>query len=100
MAIDHQVLFTICKQLPTDYTDYGGQVVRWADEAGYYPDCSCGCKWALWLAPPFSADWCVCARPDGPRCGLLTFEHMTGNACFEADDAAEDDTAVDLPTDR
>ena len=84
--VTHEHLFTLCPRLPSDYTDYGGTVVRWEAENEAYPDCSCGCRWAVWLEPPFSSDWCVCSRPDGPRRGLLTFEHMTGKDCFEADE--------------
>jgi len=42
----HEKLFTLLKRLPTDYTDYGGEVLRWAD-GDDYPDCSCGCRWFL-----------------------------------------------------
>ena len=87
--IDHQHLFTVLRILPTDYTDYGGKVVRWENENESYPDCSCGCKWAAWLADPFQYDWCVCTKPGAPRCGLLTFEHMTGRGCFEDADETE-----------
>jgi hypothetical protein len=71
------------RRLPTDYTDYGGEVERWEDDDGDYPDCSWGCRHAAWLKGELGADWCVCTRPDGPRAGLLTFEHMAGRGCFE-----------------
>ena len=74
------------KILPTDYTDYGGTVERWADDNKAYPDCSCGCKWAAWLDGDLGSDWCVCTNIQSPRVGLLTFEHMTGSECFVQDD--------------
>lgn len=39
----------ILKILPQDYSDYGGEIIRWEDPQKSYPDCSCGCKWAAWL---------------------------------------------------
>jgi hypothetical protein len=81
--VNHQDLLKIMRILPTDYTDYGGSVVRWETADESYPDCSCGCKWALWLDKPFQSDWCVCTKPGAPRSGLLTFEHMTGRGCFD-----------------
>jgi hypothetical protein len=84
MPTTHENLLAVCKRLPTDYTDYGGEVVRWADEDHHaYPDCSCDCRWAAWLAGDLGADWCVCTNPDAPRLGLLTFEHQAGYECFE-----------------
>jgi uncharacterized protein (DUF433 family) len=79
-----------CRVLPSDYKDYGGSVVRWADEATAYPDCSCGCKyWApLWSPESINnqdSDFGVCLNAKAPRHGLLTFEHMAGFQCFEAD---------------
>lgn len=80
----HDLLLAACARLPTDYTDHGGAVERWAldDEIGY-PDCSCGCRWAAWLKGELGSDWCICTKPGAPRFGLLTFEHMTGRGCFE-----------------
>lgn len=82
--IDHQHLLATAKVLPTDYKDYGGKVERWLDPVKAYPDCSAGCKFAVWLEPPFDGDWCVCANPKSPRVGLLTFEHQAGFECFAA----------------
>jgi hypothetical protein len=80
--IDHTHLLGIMKVLPTDYADRGGTIERGhGDET--YPDCSSGCRWAVWLGGPFADDWCVCANPKSPRLGLLTFEHQTGYGCFE-----------------
>ena len=82
MAREHDILFLILKRLPTDYTDYGGEVERWKDGSDY-PDCSCGCKYFLPLDGELAYDWGVCGKPDAPRAGLLTFEHQTGRGCFE-----------------
>jgi hypothetical protein len=65
---DHGHLLAICIRLPTDYEPYG---YRYRDGN----DCSCGCKWFLPLEV-ISTDWGVCANPQSPRCGLLTFEHQ------------------------
>lgn len=73
-----QIDWNCVKRLPTDYTDYGGEVERWADSDDY-PDCSCGCKY--WI--PIDADWGVCNNAKGPRAGLLTWEHQTGRGCYE-----------------
>lgn len=77
----------ILKILPSDYTEYGGEIERWADVTLGYPDCSCGCKW--WI-PLYDVknneedfDWGVCTKPTGPRAGLLTWEHQAGFDCFE-----------------
>lgn len=78
----HNLLLQALQRLPTDYTDYGGKVVRWQG-ARDYPDCSCGCKYFLPLEGKLGADWGVCAKRGAPRFGLLTFEHQTGVDCFE-----------------
>lgn len=77
---EHYALYDRRTVLPTDYTTHGGQVDR--DDTEYGADCSCGCRWARWLEGDLGGDWCVCARPDGPRFGLLTFEHQAG-ACYQ-----------------
>ena len=80
-------LWKTCKVLPSDYRDYGGEIIRWQDETIDYPDCSCGCR--FWI-PLYDAgremwdtDWGVCANPDSPRAGLLTWEHQAGFNCFK-----------------
>lgn len=82
----HLHLLKIVPRLETDYVDHGGKVERWKDPMLAYPDCSCDCKFAQWLADmpqeSLSADWLVCTNPDGPRKGLLTFEHQAGFECF------------------
>ena len=84
LQAEHAALFDRRTILPTDWHDYGGEVERWAADSDTVDnDCSCGCVWARWLAGPLGSDWCVCARPDGPRFGLLTFEHQAGHGCFE-----------------
>jgi hypothetical protein len=87
--ISHAHLLGIVARLPSDYSDYGGAVERWADADGAYPDCSCGCLWAAWLAGTLGGDWCVCTNPHAPRRALLTFEHQTGADCFVAADTQE-----------
>lgn len=82
-AVDHDHLLAISPVRKTDYKDYGGEIARWADDDKDYPDCSGGCKWAVWLEHPFTNDWCVCTKPGGPREGLLTFEHQAGYDCAE-----------------
>jgi hypothetical protein len=72
----------IVKILPTDYTDYGGEVERWKDRDDY-PDCSCGCKWFAKLEGDLGYDWGVCTKVDSARAGMLTWEHQTGKDCFE-----------------
>lgn len=80
----HEDMQAVVKSLPTDYQGYGcGTVERWADPVKTYPDCSMGCRWAAWLRGDLGLDWCVCAKPDAPRAGLLTFEHQAGYGCFE-----------------
>ena len=61
-------LWFVLKRLPSDYADYGGDIVRWADPNLDYPDCSSGCR--HWRA--LDTDWGVCANPDSPRAGLLS----------------------------
>ena len=78
--------WSIVKVLPTDYTDYGGEVERWADETGDYPDCGSSCRWFAPLAGGLGMDWGVCANPNAPRAGLLTWEHQTGRGCFEREE--------------
>jgi len=65
--------------LKSDYADYGGEVVRWENPDEDYPDCSGGCKWFAKV----DSDFGICRKPDGPREGLLTFEHQAGKDCFE-----------------
>jgi hypothetical protein len=76
-------LWRVLKVLPGDYKEYGGQVDReWGDEWG--PDCSCGCRHFVELAPEdVGADWGVCANPKSHRAGLLTWEHQGCRHCEE-----------------
>lgn len=77
----------VVRVLPTDYADYGGEVVRWANLTLAYPDCSTGCRYFRRLHDKYhraeDADWGVCVNPDSPRAGLLTFEHQAGEGCWE-----------------
>jgi hypothetical protein len=76
----------VLKILPTDYTEYGGEVNRWEDPNRTYPDCSNGCKFFVPLNGDLGNDWGVCSNPESPRAGLLTWEHQTGVDCFTPDD--------------
>lgn len=80
-------LWKVVKILPSDYTDYGGNVVRWQYDEEAYPDCSAGCKHWRPLYDPVNdwadADWGICSNPIAPRAGLLTWEHQTGFQCYE-----------------
>jgi len=70
-------LWVVLKRLPSDYKDYGGEIVRWEKPDESYPDCSSGC--IHWQA--IDSDWGVCANPSSPRAGLLTWEHQAGYNC-------------------
>ena len=72
-------IWQIVRLLPSDYTDYGGEVIRWQDSSKAYPDCSTGCR--HWW--PLDGDWGVCRNPRSARAGLLTFEHQAGEGCWE-----------------
>jgi hypothetical protein len=74
-SVTSEQLRAILPHLPGDYSDYGGNVERWADPAQSYPDCSHGCRFAAWLED-HAADWLVCVNPASHRAGLLTFEHQ------------------------
>lgn len=82
-ASKHAAMRAVVRTLPTDYTDYGGAIERWADPTESYPDCSCGCRWAVPLKGMLGMDWVVCSKQGAPRAGLLTFEHQTGSVCYE-----------------
>lgn len=69
----HEHLLGIVKKLPTDFEPYGQ---RDRGTAAPSEDCSCGCRHFIPLAGDLGNDWGVCANPNSPRCGLLTFEHM------------------------
>jgi hypothetical protein len=69
----HQLLWTLCRKLPSDFTPFGQ---RDRDSAEPWQDCSCGCLHFLPLAGDLGNDWGVCANPQSPRAGLLTFEHQ------------------------
>lgn len=82
-------LSKVLKILPTDYTDYGGEVKRWEDPNKTYPDCSNGCKFFVPLNGDLGNDWGVCSNPKSARAGLLTWEHQTGVDCFTPDDPSD-----------
>jgi hypothetical protein len=93
--MDKDPKWAVCKVLPTDYRDYGGQVERWKLTDISYPDCSCGCKHWVPLYDEQNdwadCDWGVCVNPGGPRAGLLTWEHQAGFKCFEYKKSKDDD---------
>ena len=60
----HRLFWKVCRN----------QTAYWASTDTQHPDCSCGCKWFVCLL--YMGDWGVCACPESPRAGLLTFEHM------------------------
>jgi len=70
---------------PEDYRPWGTD----DRDANWGPDCSGGCRWALWLADlpdeRLGLDWCVCTNPRSHRRGLLTFEHQ-GCRAFEGEE--------------
>lgn len=88
----NELLWTLCRKLPTDFTPYGD---RDRDTAEPCADCSCGCRHFVPFAGEPGNDWGVCANPKSPRAGLLTFEHQ-GCPQFEAEDeiAMPDTTAI------
>lgn len=85
--MERDPLWQVVKILPTDYTDYGGEIERWAAAEKNYPDCSSGCRHYRRLHSQYEdvadADWGVCANPESPRAGLLTWEHQAGYECWE-----------------
>lgn len=85
----HDILWTHCRKLPTDFQPYGE---RDRDTVDPCADCSCGCRHFLALAGGLGNDWGVCANPKSPRVGLLTFEHQ-GCPHFEPDVDESTETA-------
>lgn len=69
----HDLLWTLCRKLPPDFTPYGERDRATAEPSA---DCSCGCRHFIPLAGKLGNDWGVCANPASPRGGLLTFEHQ------------------------
>lgn len=84
MAEMHQHLLSLVHRLPSDFEPYGN---RSRDE-DWGPDCSCGCKYFLPIEGKLGLDWGVCANPNSPRVGLLTFEHQ-GCPAFESDEEGD-----------
>src|SRR6266496_2006051 len=69
----HDILWTVCRKLPSDFTPYGD---RDRDTAGPCADCSCGCRHFIPLEGESGNDCGVCANAKSSRAGLLTFEHQ------------------------
>jgi hypothetical protein len=78
-------LWANVKVLDSDYSDYGGKIVRWQDPGIAYPDCSSGCRYfePIIEGGRPSADWGICGNKNSPRHGLLTWEHQAGYKCYE-----------------
>ena len=77
----HEALWAVAKELPSDFEPYGqrdrsGRSPQHPDQTVLRWDCSCNCRWFHTLAGTRGDDWGVCANPESPRAGLLTFEHM------------------------
>jgi len=85
----HDILWSLCRKLPSDFRPYGERDRAKAESPA---DCSSGCRHFLPLDGEVGTDWGVCANPKSPRAGLLTFEHQ-GCPEFEADTEAEDGAA-------
>lgn len=66
----HKRCWRVANPSAKEFAKDGG----WTARTGK-PDCSTGCKW---FAPLKEAeyDWGVCLCQNGPRSGMLTFEHM------------------------
>ncbi len=77
----HEILWSLCRRLPSDFAPYGE---RDRDTADPCADCSCGCRHYVPLSGELGADWGVCANANSPRAGLLTFEHQ-GCPHFESE---------------
>lgn len=81
----HELLWGICRKLPSDFAPWGQ---RERDTAEPWQDCSCGCRHFVPLVGEPGHDWGVCAHPQSPRAGLLTFEHQ-GCPQFEPEEGAD-----------
>lgn len=86
LPMNKDPLWQILHRLPTDYSDYGGEVKRWEDSNLSYPDCST-CLYFRRLASldmnrHTDDDWGVCTNLQSPRRGLLTWEHQAGVGCW------------------
>lgn len=89
----HELLMEIVKKLPSDFEPYGKR----SRKNGSSPDCSCSCKHYIELSGNLRHDWGVCVNPKGPRCGLMTFEHM-GCGEFESPELIFPGTLMDVIT--
>ena len=69
----HDILWSVCRKLPSDFEPYGERDRTTAESCA---DCSSGCIHFRPLAGELGMDWGVCANPKSPRAGLLTFEHQ------------------------
>jgi hypothetical protein len=85
---NHEQLFEVTKRMPTDFQPYG-QRSR-ISNGPTQPDCSGNCRFFKRLADGAGFDWGACVNPQGPRVGLLTYEHF-GCPLFEQQNPDEDD---------
>ncbi len=65
----HDKFLRVVRTLETDYEPYGKVELDGSD-------CSCGCRHFVMLAGNANENWGICANPESPRAGLLTFEHQ------------------------
>lgn len=91
MSEPQDILWTLCRKLPTDFTPWGGRDRGTAEPSA---DCSCGCRHFILLAGKLGDDWGVCANPQSPRAGLLTFEHQ---GCPQFESETEPQAAAPTP---
>ena len=75
-------LWDACQKLPSDWEPFGNR--RWPGRLEHHPDCST-CRWFTELFRTWP-DWGVCANPESPRAGLLTFREQ---GCWQHEPAKE-----------
>ena len=88
----HDILWSVCRKLPSDFQPYGERDRAMSTSSA---DCSSGCIHFVPLVGEAGKDWGVCANPESPRAGLLTFEHQ---GCPEFTAADEDE--AEAPVER
>ncbi len=81
-ASDDQ-LWLVCRKLPSDFEPYGER------KRNNQQDCS-ACRWFQPLLRAGVLDWGVCAHPQSPRAGLLTFSGQGCERFEEADEPTDD----------
>ena len=71
------LLARVCRRIPSDFKPYGNRERNGED------DCSCSCRHYARFRGDIGQDWGVCLNAEGPRAGLITFEHQ-GCTHFES----------------